>query len=106
MTYRLDGTTPVPCSASEVEIGTAVGRTRISSEIFVSTSFLGLDHNFAGTGGPVLFETLVMGGPADGYSIRYRTWAEAQLGHAKVVSEVMAVNQLVDRPAWINGEET
>jgi hypothetical protein len=37
----------------------------------ISTVFLGLDHSF-GAGSPVLFETLVFGGPLDGEMDRYR----------------------------------
>ena len=62
---------------AQVEIG----------DVFVSTVFLGLDHNF-GTGPPWLFETMVFGGDFDQYQYRYSTWAEAEAGHAVAVGMV------------------
>jgi hypothetical protein len=50
----------------------------------VSTVFLGLDHNF-GNGPPVLFETLVQGGPSDGHMERYETWSSAVAGHTSIL---------------------
>ena len=47
----------------------------------VSTVFLGLDHGYCG-GPPILFETMIFGGPKDGYQVRYSTWDEAERGHA------------------------
>jgi hypothetical protein len=46
----------------------------------VSTVFLGLDHSL-GNGPPILFETLIFGGPLDGEQWRYCTWKEAETGH-------------------------
>jgi len=48
--------------------------------IEVSTVFLGLDHSFGGTV-PILFETMVFGGPLDGEQERYATKEQAQKGH-------------------------
>jgi len=48
-------------------------------EVEVSTVFLGLDHSFGGR--PMLFETMIFGGPLDGYQERYSTWSEAEAGH-------------------------
>lgn len=53
----------------------------------VSTVFLGLDHSF-GAGAPLIFETLVFGGPLDGEMDRYGTWDEAQAGHDAMVARV------------------
>ncbi len=50
----------------------------------VSTVFLGLDHSF-GDGPPLLYETLVFGGPLDGTMRRYATRAEALAGHREMV---------------------
>jgi hypothetical protein len=52
--------------------------------IDVSTVFLGLDHNFMGVGPPILFETMVFGGPHDQDQERYCTWDEALLGHLRM----------------------
>jgi hypothetical protein len=46
----------------------------------VSTVFLVLDHSH-GSGRPVLYETMVFGGPHDQYQERYATRAEAVAGH-------------------------
>lgn len=54
--------------------------------VTVSTVFLGLDHGF-GRGGPVLFETLVFGGPHDQDERRYSTRQEALAGHAEFLAK-------------------
>jgi len=54
---------------------------------FVSTVFLGIDHNF-GVGKPLLFETMVFsekGNFRDLDMDRYSTWDEASKGHEKMV---------------------
>jgi hypothetical protein len=53
-------------------------------ESHVSTVFLGLDHNH-GNGPPVLFETLIQGGPLDDHMERYATWGEAVAGHTALL---------------------
>jgi hypothetical protein len=58
----------------------------------VSTVFLGLDHNY-GAGPPILWETMVFGGPLDQEQDRCsgsREQAEAM--HAKMVAKVRAVS--------------
>ena len=54
----------------------------------VSTVFLGLDHNFMLDGPPILFETMVFGGPHDQDQERYSTWPEAEAGHAEIVKRL------------------
>jgi hypothetical protein len=62
--------------------------------IRVSTVFLGIDHNFRFVGPeqeriPVLFETMVFGGPMDQeWCDRYCTWDEAEAGHKEMVERV------------------
>lgn len=56
-------------------------------EVQVSTVFLGLDHNW-GIGAPLIFETMVFGGPLDQEMDRYSTWDEAEAGHAVMVQRV------------------
>ena len=63
-----------------------VAKTNIG-EARISTIFLGLDHGQYGDGPPVLFETMIFGGPEDGYQERYCTWDEAVEGHKKTVAE-------------------
>ena len=57
----------------------------------VSTVFLGLDHQY-GDGPPLIFETLVFGGPLDQEMERYSTWEEAERGHADMVLRVTAAH--------------
>jgi hypothetical protein len=67
-----------------------VGYTQINSEILVSTVFLGLDHRFAGSGPPILFETMVFGGPLDGDGSRYSSYDDAEIGHRMMVAKARA----------------
>jgi hypothetical protein len=62
-----------------------IGYTGITSEIAVSTVFLGLDHRFFGEGPPILFETLIFGGPLDGEGARYCSHDDALTGHKMLV---------------------
>jgi hypothetical protein len=80
----LTGTDPVPSP------GDAWARVAkdVVGDATVSTVFLGLDHAFRGK--PILFETLVMGGPCDQDGERYSAWAEAEAGHARYVEKVTA----------------
>ena len=50
----------------------------------VSTIFLGLDHSF-GSGPPLLWETMIFGGPLDGDEWRYASRSEAAAGHESAV---------------------
>lgn len=66
----------------------------------VSTVFLGLNHAF-GDGPPLIFETMVFGGPMDEYMERYSTEEEAAAGHAFVVQALMFYTP-EKRPALIH----
>jgi len=57
-------------------------------EARVSTVFLGLNHRY-GPGPPVLWETLIFGGPWDGHMWRYTTEHAAAIGHVNVVRDLM-----------------
>lgn len=46
----------------------------------VSTVWLGLDYSW-GSGPPLIFETMVFGGPLDQTMDRYSTVEDAQMGH-------------------------
>ena len=61
----------------------------VGESIRVSTVFLGLDHNFGFGGAPILYETMVFGGPLDGEQERYATREEALRGHAEALSRVV-----------------
>ncbi len=64
------------------------------TELRVSTVFLGLDHQF-GNGAPLLFETMIFGGPHDGYQQRYSTWDEAIDGHQRALELARTVGTVV-----------
>lgn len=63
-----------------------VGSTQLGP-FWVSTMFLGLDHQY-GSGPPLLFETMVFHGSHGDEQWRYSTWDEALAGHARVVELV------------------
>ena len=57
---------------------------------YVSTVFLGIDHNLFDTGRPLLFETMVWEKHKDGeeeVQERYSTYDEAEAGHKRFVEE-------------------
>jgi hypothetical protein len=97
--YTLDGHTPVPVARDNVVTWGRWFETtdrRVAHDSFpgavtvsVSTVFLGLDHRHVGDGPPLLFETMVFGGPHDQAQLRYATWDEAIAGHARMVRRVM-----------------
>lgn len=57
-----------------------VARTKIG-KVTVSTVFLALKDWGADETPPLLFETMIFGGPLDGYQDRTSTWAEAEKAH-------------------------
>jgi hypothetical protein len=63
-----------------------VAKTKVG-DAEVSTVWLGLDHGYEDTG-PLIFETLVFGGPLDDEMERYATEAEALAGHEAMVVRV------------------
>ena len=63
-----------------------IGSTEIG-DIHISTVWLGMDHQFE-DGPPLIFETMVFGGPLADYQWRYATEAEAIAGHDQVVAKV------------------
>jgi hypothetical protein len=87
--YILDGHDAVPCKsllewASWFDKADRIVQKTTVGPAEVSTVFLGLDHSF-GIGEPLLFETLVFGGPLDQEMDRYSTWEEAEQGHKAMV---------------------
>jgi hypothetical protein len=70
-----------------------VGSTWVDDETWVSTVFLGLDHNWGPGGPPVLFKTMVFrgamvsrGDSGEEQQWRYTSWDAAAAGHAAVVA--------------------
>lgn len=64
-----------------------IWRDGLRNGVLVSTVFLGIDHNFSpsGRGPPVLWETIIFGGPLDGYQQRYRSSGAAFKGHKEAL---------------------
>lgn len=56
-------------------------------DVKVSTVWLGLDHRW-GEGPPLIFETMIFGGPFDESQWRYTTKAAAEAGHQAIVAAV------------------
>lgn len=95
--YVLEGRVPVPMpdpiawgrwmqSADRRVLQEHVGAA------FVSTVFLGMDHNFSRVGPPLLFETMVFhaGHPDwDDHQERHATWDEAEAGHRRIVASLL-----------------
>ena len=92
--YILDGKTPREAELLEwarwyetaerhVAVDTLDGGVR------VSTVFLGLNHQY-GDGPPLIFETLIFGGPMGQDMWRYSTWQEAEEGHRAAVGLAQA----------------
>lgn len=90
--YILKGKKVVKATAQEwgkyfEKANRIVGRTILENGLFVSTVFLGLDHNWMG-GKPLIFETMVF--PTENNLLeismkRYSTWKEAEKGHKEMV---------------------
>lgn len=103
--YTLDDNlAPVPCdSIAEYEkwhdsmpsssrwylmktgLGFSVARTDVGNRR-ISTVFLGIDHNYGGQGGPLLWETMVF--PGATHCERYESYEEAISGHETTCKEV------------------
>lgn len=90
--YILEGHKPVKCG-DLMKWGKWFGESNrhvakdMIGKVRVSTVFLGLDHSFGGRK-PLLFETMVFGGPLDQEQERYSTWEEAEKGHINMVRRV------------------
>jgi len=63
-----------------------VACTEIAKDIWVSTVFLGLDHNLYGAGTPVLWETMIFGGVEDLSQWRATSQEESLEHHKEAVA--------------------
>lgn len=95
--YYIESVTGIPVQVDDVLIWSewfaANGDARIVRKDFVgetevSTVFLGLDHNHTNEGPPILYETLVFGGPLNDEMWRYPTRETAEAGHEAMVKRV------------------
>lgn len=59
-------------------------------DVQVSTVFLAMNHNWW-DGEPILFETMIFGGPLHHECWRYSTYDDALSGHAHAVKKVRVV---------------
>lgn len=97
--YRLDGS-PYPagdeglfewCADFEDQKGRIVRQELLWNGIFVSTVWLGIDHNWAGLGRPIIFESMTFHHLQPDYEEeqwRYSTLLEAEAGHYAMKREV------------------
>lgn len=74
-------------AASVGDMRRVVEQTQVDEHLWVSTVFLGIDHNW-GDGPPLLFETMIFHDGDGREEWRYATWADAQAGHSRVVDEL------------------
>lgn len=67
--------------------GRDVACTDLDGGVCVSTVFRGLDHSFAfnSDAPPMLWETMIFGGPHNHYMDRYTSYEAALAGHAKAL---------------------
>lgn len=99
--YILDGHEPVPCEdittwANWLETAHRhVAEDTTPGGARVSTVFIGIDHNWEG-GTPLLFETMIFGGPEDTFQDRYSSWDEAVSGHAKALALALSTERAAD----------
>lgn len=56
--------------------------------VYVSTVFLGIDHNFGFGGPPILYKTMIFGGKHDEYQMRSATKHAALSNHDEAVAMV------------------
>jgi hypothetical protein len=62
-----------------------VARTTIG-RVTISTVWLGLNHCFLGEGPPLIYETMIFGGPHDEAQWRYASKEAALAGHDRAVA--------------------
>lgn len=80
---------PVPCDDIDVwgiymeSSKRIVKQVVVGPGVRVSTVFLGIDHGYGGT--PLLYETMIFGGPHDEYQVRYTSREESLIGHERAV---------------------
>ena len=100
--YTLVEGRPEPCDdvvtwGRWCETADRVLLTTMLNDVTVSTVFLGLDHNRAGHGAPILWETMIFGGPHAEYQERYTSAAAALEGHERAVKIATAGRAIQSR---------
>lgn len=77
-----------------------IGWRDFEGSVSVSTVWLGIDHAMPWDDQPLIFETMVFGGPYADAQMRYATEQEAIDGHARTCSDIEA-----GRQPWFENEE-
>lgn len=65
-----------------------IGLDRIGQNL-VSTVWVGLDHGWGQARRPIIFETMIIEGPHNGFQQRYSTEDAARCGHMEVVEAIL-----------------
>ena len=95
--YTLDNNNkPVPSTAIDASkwmhenLERKVVKQDYIGDIWVSTVFLGMDHNlpWVNKENPVLWETMIFGGDHDQYQERYTSYEDALEGHQTALNLV------------------
>jgi hypothetical protein len=85
-----DGKTPIKSTgwgAGADSLGKRVALDELSGgSVVVSTVFLGIDHSWEEEGPPILWETMIFGGPLNDYQVRYSSHDDAVKGHQEAVT--------------------
>ncbi len=64
-----------------------LAQTMVQPGVFVVSRFVGIDQGYAKIDGPpVLWQTMIFGGPRDLQQVRYTSQAAALKGHEQVVA--------------------
>lgn len=79
-----------------------IGGTVVAGGAYVSTVWVGINMNYTRQGPPIIFETLVSGGPMDGRMWRYATEGQAVIGHDEVVRLAATAG---DGDEWVLGND-
>lgn len=99
-TYKLDeNKNAIPCSTKEwgeqreemSKNNTKHVAEETIGDYWISTVWLGLDHQWHDYGAPLIYETMVFESKNKAYEIyckRYSTWNQAEEGHKKAVEWV------------------
>lgn len=90
--YKLEGTTPVACTLSEWADYLNIADRKVArtehGDVSVSTVFMGMNYAQIDDLEPLVFETVVFGGPYDMEGNQYSTWSEALAGHYAMCAKV------------------
>ena len=62
-------------------------------DVQVSTVFLGINHNYFGEDPPILWETMIFGGPHDQRQWRYSSRKAAMDGHVRAMALVFGLGE-------------